>query len=35
MHPYSAYMIYMEGWINFNLERWEESVDGFEKTWSC
>jgi TolB-like protein len=31
MHPYSAYMIYMEGWINFNLERWEESVDGFEK----
>jgi len=29
-HPYSAYMAYMEGWTNFNLERWEEAVMGFE-----
>jgi TolB-like protein len=31
-HPYSAYMTYMEGWINFNLENWEESVKGFENS---
>ena len=30
LHPYSTYMAYMVGWINFNLERWEESVEGFE-----
>ena len=29
-HPYSAYMVYLEGWTNFNLERWEEAVEGFE-----
>ena len=31
-HPYSAYMTYMEGWINFNLERWEEAIEGFESS---
>ncbi len=31
-HPYSAYMSYMEGWINFNLENWEEAVKGFENS---
>ncbi len=31
-HPYSAYMTYMEGWINFNLERWEEAIEGFENS---
>jgi hypothetical protein len=25
-------MVYMEGWINFNLERWEEAVVGFESS---
>lgn len=29
-HPYSAYMVYLEAWTNFNLERWEESIQGFE-----
>lgn len=33
-HPYSAYMFYMEGWINFNLERWEEAAEGFENNLS-
>jgi TolB-like protein len=31
-HPYSSYMVYMEGWTNFNLERWEEAVEGFERS---
>lgn len=31
-HPYSVYMIYMEGWINFNMEHWEEAVDGFDRS---
>lgn len=29
-HPHSAIMAYTEGWINFNLEQWEESIEGFE-----
>lgn len=31
-HPYSAYMTYVEGWINFNMERWQEAVEGFENS---
>jgi len=31
-HPNSAYMTYVEGWINFNMERWEEAVEGFENS---
>ncbi len=31
-NPHSSYMVYMEGWINFNLERWEEAVEGFERS---
>ena len=31
-HPHSAYMTYNVGWINFNLEQWEESIEGFEKS---
>ena len=27
-------MTYMEGWINFNLERWEEAAEGFENSLS-
>ena len=45
IHPYSAYMVYMVAWVNFNLELWEEAIKGFEenlamvkkldsKTWS-
>jgi len=45
IHPYSAYMVYMVAWVNFNLEQWEEAIKGFEenlamvkkldsKTWS-
>jgi TolB-like protein len=30
--PHSSYMVYMEGWTNFNLERWEEAVEGFERS---
>lgn len=32
LFPYSSYMVYMEGWINFNLHRWEEAVEGFENS---
>jgi tetratricopeptide (TPR) repeat protein len=32
IHPLSFYMVYMEGWINYNLERWEEAVEGFERS---
>jgi len=32
LFPYSAYMVYMEGWINFNLQRWEEAAEGFENS---
>ena len=31
-HPHSSYMVYMEGWTNFNLERWEEATEGFENS---
>ncbi len=31
-YPHSAYMTYIVGWINFNLEQWEESIEGFEKS---
>ncbi len=31
-HPHSSYMVYMEGWTNFNLEHWEEAVEGFERS---
>jgi len=31
-YPHSAYMTYMLGWLNFNLEQWEESIEGFEKS---
>lgn len=34
LHPYSSYMVYMDGWTNFNLERWEEAVEGFEESLS-
>ena len=32
-HPYSAYMTYLLVWFNFNLEQWEESIEGFEKLY--
>ncbi|MCK5692456.1 MAG: hypothetical protein KAI08_06390 [Bacteroidales bacterium] len=34
IYPLSSYMVYMEGWINFNLQRWEEAVIGFENSMS-
>ena len=33
-NPLSSYMVYMEGWINFNMQRWEEAVVGFENSMS-
>lgn len=32
LHPYSAYMVYLVGWVNFNLENWEEAIKGFEES---
>ena len=31
-HPHSVYMTYAVGWIYFNLDLWEESIEGFEKS---
>ncbi len=31
-YPFSIYMVYMEGWINFNLQRYEKAVEGFENS---
>jgi TolB-like protein/Tfp pilus assembly protein PilF len=30
--PHSIYMTYMTAWINFNLENWNEAIEGFEKS---
>lgn len=32
LHSYSAYMVYMVAWVNFNLERWDEAIKGFEES---
>ncbi len=32
LHPYSAYMVYLVAWVNFNLEQWEEAIKGFEES---
>jgi tetratricopeptide (TPR) repeat protein len=31
IHPYSAYMTYMAAWVNFNLEHWDQAIEGFDK----
>jgi TolB-like protein/Tfp pilus assembly protein PilF len=30
--PHSTYMTYMTAWINFNLENWNEAIEGFENS---
>ena len=32
LDPHSTYMTYMTAWINFNLEKWPEAIEGFEKS---
>jgi len=34
LHPYSSYMVYMLAWVHFNLEQWDEAIEGFEKSIS-
>ena len=32
VHPYSMTMWYSLGWVSFNLEHWQESIEAFEQT---